>query len=857
MAILTNKLKEGTEVAEGGIPNEFGASGTTSFIQDESGIQVSPNVQAELDKNPGLTPQAAIGNIESQVERDKATTAATKEAVPTITPQVPAPIDALADQPTTTPQSILSAERQSLLDSFNLKSPEEVKDQVNLQAKSRLDANKAVFREMLERAKQRGRERFGGAVSQRGAFGLAGSGAGGALIEGASRATERDIASVEARQEQENQRILADVEQSVRSNFREERQAQQKKSSLALGFKQEDQDQARLDEQEREAVQAENKKLAKGLMDQLANSGINIKDVPAQTLEKLKEQSGFDDFTFEALYNSKLPQAKQQDIKYETINNRIVGYRFNPETGQLETFQSEPIGELEDNVKYTQKITPDGTLLMIPDQLDPNRPLDEQIKIFGQEGQFAKPTADGSSGFTLSKGQARFDSEGNLIASSLGGDGLVEGVYTEGENKDIDSWVKLMNKGTVLMKDVPKDLKTGVANALSVGGADSNRSRNQALLHKVRAIDSLIDHKGMSISVGSNKLARFTPFKVDTMNGAAKDFVAGIHQLSSKETLDFLIQLKEQGGTLGALNESELEILKNSATKLNDWEIKKDGVGIGKWDVNEESFNNELRKMRQASQVIINNIISDANVSEPASLKSYLTNNPNDLNHADALLKDFPNASPEDILELLQESDFSTDLSTSKNGLDIGSLSEQYESGGDPARIGFDRTGGYSYGKYQLAHNNAKKFIESSPFKNEFNGLKFNSKPWRDRWQEVAKNNPNFGQEQQAYIKKTHFDPQVGKIAQAGFNLDQYSNVLKDVIWSTAVQHGASTDIITKALKKVGGSASEGDLIKAIYSERWSNGRRFASSTDAVKKGVKNRFFGKNGELNNALSQLA
>lgn len=200
---------------------------------------------------------------------------------------------------------------------------------------------------------------------------------------------------------------------------------------------------------------------------------------------------------------------------------------------------------------------------------------------------------------------------------------------------------------------------------------------------------------------------------------------------------------------------------------------------------------------------------------------------------------------------------FTNDLSTSVNG-SLGTLSEKYESGGDPGAIGYDSTGGYSYGAYQLAHNNAKNFIAQSPYASAFQGLTFNSPEWRSRWKQVAQSDPQgFKQAQKDYISKTHFEPQLQKIVQAGYNLEAFSKALLDVIWSTAVQHGAGTDVIVTALKKLPPTASEADAIKAIYNERWSGGQRFASSTPAVQNSVYNRFFGQNGELNQALSMLS
>jgi hypothetical protein len=188
----------------------------------------------------------------------------------------------------------------------------------------------------------------------------------------------------------------------------------------------------------------------------------------------------------------------------------------------------------------------------------------------------------------------------------------------------------------------------------------------------------------------------------------------------------------------------------------------------------------------------------------------------------------------------------------------IGGLSEKYESKGDPGAIGHDRTGGWSYGTYQLAHDNAKKFVESSPYAKEFRGLAFNSEAWRNKWKAAAKKDPKgFAAAQHGFIEKTHYAPQEKKIEKSGLSLAGYSDVLKDVIWSTAVQHGSGTDIVVKALKAVGKGAKEADVIKKIYEYRWGGGKRFASSTPAVRNAVKNRFFGKGGEQETALKRLA
>lgn len=199
---------------------------------------------------------------------------------------------------------------------------------------------------------------------------------------------------------------------------------------------------------------------------------------------------------------------------------------------------------------------------------------------------------------------------------------------------------------------------------------------------------------------------------------------------------------------------------------------------------------------------------------------------------------------------------FNSVLGKTLNGL--GSLSEKYESGGDPGAIGYDSTGGYSYGAYQLAHNNAKSFVEQSPYAQYFQGIPFNSQAFQQRWKQVAAADPQgFKQAQKEYIAKTHYVPQIQKLQSIGVPINQLSQTLQDVIYSTAVQHGPNNNIVAKAITSLPKNATEADLVKAIYINRWNGGQNFASSTPAVRQSVYNRFFGPQGEMNTALRNLA
>lgn len=121
---------------------------------------------------------------------------------------------------------------------------------------------------------------------------------------------------------------------------------------------------------------------------------------------------------------------------------------------------------------------------------------------------------------------------------------------------------------------------------------------------KIETIDILKDHDGLNSRVGPNAFSRGA-LAISDAFGAGRDFAGGIHKLVGGLTLQSLIDAKARGATFGALSEGELKILANSASAINDWEIwKKDGkvvpagtqggVGIGVWNIDEQSFKREL-----------------------------------------------------------------------------------------------------------------------------------------------------------------------------------------------------------------------------------------------------------------------
>jgi hypothetical protein len=129
------------------------------------------------------------------------------------------------------------------------------------------------------------------------------------------------------------------------------------------------------------------------------------------------------------------------------------------------------------------------------------------------------------------------------------------------------------------------------------GGGAINQQEILTLQDKLGNIDSLINHKGLSNAVGTVALGRKAPFQI----GQKQDFIAGVEQLVSRDTLDTLINLKKAGGTLGALSDQERIMLQSAASKIGTWRKLKDGNVIG-YKASESSFKKELETLKTLTQ---------------------------------------------------------------------------------------------------------------------------------------------------------------------------------------------------------------------------------------------------------------
>jgi hypothetical protein len=216
-----------------------------------------------------------------------------------------------------------------------------------------------------------------------------------------------------------------------------------------------------------------------------------------------------------------------------------------------------------------------------------------------------------------------------------------------------------------------------------------------------------------------------------------------------------------------------------------------------------------------------------------------------------------------------------------QHGHDLGELSARFESARPAASaIGYDSTGGWSYGTYQIASNTGTMALFLDYLRTAqpqayalldnaggSRGAMQGTKEFKKAWESLASDRSlgaTFAQTQYGFIKSGHFDVLATKVLKdTGLDVTSRSVALQNVLWSVATQHGAKSSLITNALNgKDPSTMTDKQIIEAIYAERSAVdvnrrgvkvARYFPSSTPAVQAAVIDRF---SRELPLALAML-
>ena len=171
-----------------------------------------------------------------------------------------------------------------------------------------------------------------------------------------------------------------------------------------------------------------------------------------------------------------------------------------------------------------------------------------------------------------------------------------------------------------------------------------------------------------------------------------------------------------------------------------------------------------------------------------------------------------------------------------------------------------DKTGGCSYGTYQIEtkkgtmkdylnylnkNPNYQDFYSSLQEAGGYNAALSGTDVFKGKWQELS-NNSDFLKSQHNFIIASKLNPALNLVKDInGLDFDKRSPVLKDVLFSTAAQHGqgGASDVFHNALGYDVSNLTDEEIINKIYDEREYNSGYFSGSSEEYRKNMKkNRF---------------
>lgn len=190
---------------------------------------------------------------------------------------------------------------------------------------------------------------------------------------------------------------------------------------------------------------------------------------------------------------------------------------------------------------------------------------------------------------------------------------------------------------------------------------------------------------------------------------------------------------------------------------------------------------------------------------------------------------------------------------------EVGTLAARFESGSDGiAAVGYDRNGGTSYGKYQIASRPGTmdmflKFLKKE--EPDMAARLYAAGPANTGgregamprvWRELAAEAPErFEELQERFIHRSHYQPAMTSLEQLGYDTKAFSSAMREVVFSTAVQHGpaGAARIFGRAAERLGEAVfnrrgQEEDLIREVYAIRSG---QFATSSSRIQAAARRR----------------
>lgn len=306
-------------------------------------------------------------------------------------------------------------------------------------------------------------------------------------------------------------------------------------------------------------------------------------------------------------------QIDQKRKRSTDLENQILK-RQQEVQKQVEALERNPEGKLAGNVnaqinKFTRESARELADLSIAYKIanDDYQGVQDTIKAYEQDlkdqRDYEMKVVDQAMSF-LENEKSLSDMEKMTIAQQFKFDEIDYENQVKNQVNDlaVNNYAQSIQSGIMTLDKVPEELRNTVGAQLAQSGwvDPQQKALSETATEKYNLLNEIANNLSGANAVGPNALSRINLF--DTFTSSKQNFIAGVEQLTSQETLGTLINLKSQGGTLGALSDQERVMLQNAASKIGFWkQTDSDGKVTG-YKASEKDFMTEINKLKSLTE---------------------------------------------------------------------------------------------------------------------------------------------------------------------------------------------------------------------------------------------------------------
>lgn len=271
---------------------------------------------------------------------------------------------------------------------------EDIRKQVERQMQGTIDAINRQYEGQVRREEEAGAQDMARMRSMNLRAGLGGSTFGAANKAEVRTRTNQNIADIQANQDVAVSNAMTKIEEIANQRIQMEQTAMQNAFTNTIAMK---------------GLQIQMQTQAKENIKELGAAGLDmatIKKRDPALYQSITSAAGIGEVQAEYLMNAAKRTAEKVDYTWQVVGNKVLGYGVDPRTGELKQVSQDLAVEVPKN--YGVSFAPDGTMIMVPDQFDPNIPPEQQIKI---GSNYAKPESSGGYNNTM------LDNERALMSS--------------------------------------------------------------------------------------------------------------------------------------------------------------------------------------------------------------------------------------------------------------------------------------------------------------------------------------------------------------------------------------------------------------------------------------------------------